>query len=157
VTIDGKKTPIDARMVATGFNLWDMNFPAIEIIGREGRNLGKWRRENRFQAYEGAAVPYFTTIESQMKHMNRLLTEVKKRKAAAFEVTQEANDKFLARMTKDLEDSVFALSSCQTSGSYYFNQHGFNQHGEAAILRPTSTINAFIEAGRIPLSHYDFK
>lgn len=175
VTTGGKKTEIDTLVLATGFNLWDVNFPAIEVIGREGRNLGKWWRENRFQAYQGVAVPYFpnfitlaspysysglsyfTTIESQMKHMSRLFTEVKKRKAAAFEVTQEANDKFLARMTKDLEDSVFALGSCQTSGSYYFNQHGFNQHGEAAILRPTSTINAFIEAGRIPLSHYDFK
>jgi hypothetical protein len=27
--------------------------PAIEVIGRECRKLGKWRRENRFQAYEG--------------------------------------------------------------------------------------------------------
>ena len=67
-----------------------MNFPAIEVIGREGRNLGKWWRDNRFQAYEGVAVPYFpnfltlaspysysglsyfTTIESQMQHMDRL-------------------------------------------------------------------------------------
>lgn len=169
VTTGGKKTEIDTLVLATGFNLWDVNFPAIEVIGREGRNLGKWWRENRFQAYEGVAVPYFpnfitlaspysysglsyfTTIESQMKHLNRLFTEVRKRKATTFEVTQEANDEFLERVTKKLEDSVFALGNCQTARSYYFNQHG-----EAAILRPTSTINAFIEAGRFPLADYDF-
>ena len=170
VTTDGKKTEIDTLVLATGFNLWDVNFPAIEVIGRDGRNLGKWWRDNRFQAYEGVAVPYFpnfltlaspysysglsyfTTIESQMKHMDRLLGEVRRRGAATFEVTQQANDDFLARMTKNLEDSVFNLGSCQTARSYYFNQHG-----EAAILRPTSTFNAFREAGRFPLDAYAYK
>jgi len=169
VTKDGRKTEIDTLVLATGFNLWDVNFPAIEVIGREGRNLGKWWRDNRFQAYEGVAVPYFpnyltlaspysysglcyfTTIESQMKHMNRLLGEVGKRKAATFEVTQDANDEFLDRMTEHLEDSVLKLGSCQTARSYYFNQHG-----EAALLRPTSTVNAFREAGRFPLDAYTY-
>lgn len=169
VTTDGKKTEIDTLVLATGFNLWDVNFPAIEVIGREGRNLGKWWRDNRFQAYEGVSVPYFpnfltlaspysysglsyfTTIESQMKHMDRLFGEVRKRGAATFEVTQQANDDFLDRMTANLEDSVFTLGSCQTARSYYFNQHG-----EAAILRPTSTINAFREAGRFPLDAYTY-
>ena len=169
VTEDGNKTAIDTLVLATGFNLWDVNFPAIEVIGREGRNLGKWWRDNRFQAYEGVAVPhfpnfltlaspysysglsYFTTIESQMRHMNRLFGEVAKRGAATFEVTQEANDEFLARMTERLKDSVFALGDCSTAGSYYFNQHG-----EAAILRPTSTVNAFAEAGRFPLDAYTY-
>ena len=42
-----------------GFSIWDTNFPAFEIVGREGRELGKWWRENRFQAYQGVAVPNF--------------------------------------------------------------------------------------------------
>ncbi len=169
VTSDGNKTTIDTLILATGFNLWDVNFPAIEIIGRDGRNLGKWWRDNRFQAYEGVAVPhfpnfltlaspysysglsYFTTIESQMKHMKRLFGEISKRGASTFEVTSEANAEFLDRMTEKLEDSVFALGSCSTARSYYFNQHG-----EAAILRPTSTINAFREAGRFPLDAYSY-
>ena len=169
VTSDGKKAEIDTLVLATGFDLWDVNFPAIEVIGREGRNLGKWWRDNRFQAYEGVAVPhfpnfltltgpysysglsYFTTIESQMKHMDRLFGEVRRRNAATFEVTQQANDDFLDRMTSNLKDSVFNLGSCQTARSYYFNQHG-----EAAILRPTSTINAFREAGRFPLDAYTY-
>ncbi len=100
-----------------------MNFPAIEVIGRDGRNLGKWWRDNRFQAYEGVAVPkfpnfltlaspysysglsYFTTIESQMAHMTRLFTEMRRQGADVFEVTEDANTRFLDRMTANLDDS----------------------------------------------------
>jgi cation diffusion facilitator CzcD-associated flavoprotein CzcO len=167
VTEDGTRHEIDTLVLATGFNLWDTNFPAIEIIGREGRNLGKWWRENRFQAYEGVAVPkfpnyfslnspysysglsYFTTIESQMKHMTRLITAMRRQGASRFEVTEEANAEFLTRMRRNLDDSVFTLGSCSTARSYYFNQHG-----EATLLRPTSTIGAFREAGRFPISDY---
>lgn len=167
VTADGTKTEIDTLVLATGFNLWDVNFPAIEVIGRGGRNLGKWWRDNRFQAFEGISVPmfpnfltlaspysysglsYFTTIEVHMKHLKRLLGEVKRRGATTFEVTEQANAEFLDRMTKKLGDSVFYLGHCQTARSYYFNQHG-----EAAILRPTSTITAHREAERFPLESY---
>lgn len=167
VTTDGTRHEIDTLVLATGFDLWGTNFPAFRIVGREGRDLGAWWRENRFQAYEGVAVPrmpnfftlnspysysglsYFTTIESQMKHMTRLLTAMAERGATEFEVTEEANAAFLDRMTERLGDSVFTLGSCETSRSYYFNQHG-----EATLLRPTSTLNAFREAGRFPLDDY---
>jgi cation diffusion facilitator CzcD-associated flavoprotein CzcO len=169
VTVDGRRTGIDTLVLATGYNIWDINFPAIEIIGRGGRNLGKWWRENRFQAYEGVTVPrfpnyitlaspysysglsYFTTIESQMRHIARLFAELRRRGARTFEVTQAANDEFLDRVTAKLADSVFYVGQCATARSYYFNQHG-----EAAILRPTSTFNAFREAGSFPLSAYEF-
>ncbi len=169
VTADGRKTEIDALVLATGFNLWDNNFPAIEVVGRKGRNLGKWWREGRFQAYQGITVPafpnfltlsspysysglsYFTTIESQMRHITRLFGELRRRGAATFEVTDRANDAFLERVTDKLGDSVFYLGSCDSSRSYYFNQHG-----EAAILRPTSTVNAFYEADRFPLDDYAY-
>jgi len=170
VTSDGLSTPIDTLvLLATGFNIWDINFPAFPILGRGGRNLGQWWRDTRFQAYEGVAVPqfpnyltlaspysysglsYFTTIESQMRHIRRLCTELRRRDARTFEVTQDANDAFLDRVTGKLGDSVFYLGNCAGSRSYYFNQHG-----EAAILRPTSTINAFREASRFPLGDYTY-
>jgi len=169
ITADGNKTEIDVLLLATGFNLWDANFPAVEIIGREGRNLGKWWRDTRFQAYEGIAIPnfpnfvslnspysysglsYFTTIESQMRHMDRLFTEMKKRGATTFEVKQEANDEFLERMTEKVGHSIFALGSCTTANSYYFNQHG-----EATLLRPTSTLNAYREASSFPVDDYEY-
>lgn len=167
VTADGHKNVIDALVLATGFDVWDANFPAIEVIGRRGRNLGKWWRENRFQAYQGVSVPcfpnflnlvspyafsglsFFNTIEYQMRHMDRLLGEVKRRGATTFEVTEEANARFLDRMTQLLDDSVFRWGNCATSRSYYFNHSG-----EATLLRPTSTRNAVREASTFPLHDY---
>ncbi|WP_228771302.1 flavin-containing monooxygenase [Actinokineospora iranica] len=169
VTADGRVTEIDTLLLATGFNLWDANFPAFEIIGRTGRDLGAWWRETRFQAYAGVSMPrfpnlvslnspysysglsYFTTIEAQMAHMARLFGEMKRRGATTFEVTEAANDAFLDRMTTKLGDSVFYLGDCASSRSYYFNQHG-----EAALLRPTSTVDTRREAGRFPLSAYEY-
>jgi cation diffusion facilitator CzcD-associated flavoprotein CzcO len=169
IVAGGSKTVIDTLVLATGFNLWDVNFPAIEVIGRDGRNLGKWWRDNRFQAYEGVSVPsfpnfltlaspysysglsYFTTIESQMRHITRLFGELHRRGADTFEVTAAANEKFLGRVTAKLDDSVFNLGNCASSRSYYFDPHG-----EASILRPTSTVNAFREAGRFPVDDYAY-
>jgi cation diffusion facilitator CzcD-associated flavoprotein CzcO len=169
VTADGHKTEIDTLILATGFNLWDVNFPAIEIIGRDGVNLGKFWRDNRFQAYEGITVPkfpnflslnspysysglsYFTTIEAQMKHMGRLFGELRRRGETTFEVTEHANAAFLDRVTAKLGSSVFYGGDCATARSYYFNQHG-----EAALLRPTSTLNAHREAVGFPLEDYAY-
>lgn len=169
VTADGRRTTIDTLILATGFNLWDANFPAFEIIGRDGVDLGKFWRENRFQAYEGITVPkfpnflslnspysysglsYFTTIEAQMKHMGRLFGELRRRGEKTFEVTERANTEFLERVTGKLDSSVFYGGDCATARSYYFNQHG-----EAALLRPTSTVNAHREAVRFPLDDYAY-
>ncbi|MFD9705299.1 flavin-containing monooxygenase [Lentzea sp. NPDC059081] len=169
VTANGR-VDIDVLVLATGFDLWDVNFPAFEVTGRDGRDLGAWWRQNRFQAYEGVTVPgfpnylslnspysysglsYFTTIECQMTHMRRLFTAMRARGASGFEVTRRANDEFLERMrAKVSRNSVFSLGQCATAHSYYFNQHG-----EATLLRPTSTIGAQRAAGRFPLSDYDF-
>jgi cation diffusion facilitator CzcD-associated flavoprotein CzcO len=169
ITTDGREIPVDTLVLATGFDMWDANFPAIQVLGRDGKDLGKWWRDTRFQAYEGIAVPgfpnflslaspysysglsYFTTIEGQMKHMDRLLGEVRRRGATTFEVRDPANDEFLGRVTELLEDSVFNLGSCATARSYYFNQHG-----DAALLRPTSTISAHREAESFPLDDYTY-
>ena len=167
VNADGTKTAIDTLVLATGFDLWEANFPAIEVVGREGRNLGKWCRDTRFQAYKGVSVPYFpnylslaspyaflglnffNTMEYQMRHMERLFGELKRRNGTVFEVTEEANTRYLDRMTELLGDSLFTLGNCASARSYYFNPSG-----EATLLRPMSTRNAIKEASGLPLSDY---
>ncbi|MGV0713974.1 NAD(P)/FAD-dependent oxidoreductase [Mycolicibacterium sp. XJ662] len=167
VANDGTKTVIDTLVLATGFDLWESNFPAIEIVGRYGRNLGKWWRDNRFQAYQGMAVPcfpnylslaspyaflglnFFNTMEYQMRHMDRLFGEMKRRNAKTFEVTEHANTRYLDRMTELIGDSVLTLGNCAPSRSYYFDPAG-----EASLLRPTSTRAALKEAAQFPLSDY---
>lgn len=170
IVTDNGKVEIDTLVLATGFDLWDTNFPAIEIIGREGRNLGEWWRAKRFQAYEGITVPkfpnllslnspysysglsYFTTIEGQMKHMGRLFGELKRLGKKTFEVTEEANDAFLVDVTERLGSSVFYNGDCGSSRSYYFNKAG-----EAALLRPKSTAATMREMGRFPLADYTYQ
>jgi cation diffusion facilitator CzcD-associated flavoprotein CzcO len=169
VANDGTKTVIDTLVLATGFDLWEANFPALEVVGREGRNLGKWWRDTRFQAYQGVSVPYFpnflslagpygflglnffNTMEYQMRHMDRLFGELNRRGATTFEITDEANTAYLDRMTELLGDSLFNLGSCATARSYYFNPSG-----EATLLRPMTTRAAVREASRFPLSDYAF-
>ena len=167
VNNDGTTTAIDTLVLATGFDLWEANFPAIEVIGRDGRNLGKWWRDTRFQAYQGVSMPYFpnylslaspyaflglnffNTMEYQMRLMNRLFTEVKRRGATTFEVTEAANTAYLDKMTEMLGDSLWTLGNCASSRSYYFNPHG-----EPSLLRSMSTKDAIKEASEFPLSDY---
>ncbi|AQA03853.1 monooxygenase [Mycobacterium sp. MS1601] len=167
VNNDGTETKIDTLVLATGFDLWEANFPAIEVIGRDGRNLGKWWRDTRFQAYQGVSIPYFpnylslaspyaflglnffNTMEYQMRLMDRLLSEVKRRGATTFEVTEAANTAYLDRMTELLGDSLWTLGNCASSRSYYFNPHG-----EPSLLRSMSTKDAIKEASEFPLSDY---
>ena len=167
VTADGHKTPIDTLVLATGFDLWDANFPSFEVIGRNGRNLGKWWRENKFRAYQGLSVPsfpnflsmnspyafsgfsFFHTVEYMMRHMDRLFGEVQRTGATEFEVTEEANTRFNERMDTLIEKSLFAKGDCTAARSYYFNPDG-----DAKLLRPTSSVNAVREASRFPLDDY---
>ncbi len=164
---DGTKIEIDTLVLATGFDLWEANFPAIEVIGRDGRNLGKWWRETRFQAYQGVSMPYFpnylslaspyaflglnffNTMEYQMRLMDRLFGEVQRRGATTFEVSEEANTRYLDRMTELLGDSLFTLGNCASARSYYYNPAG-----EPTLLRPTTTETAIREASEFPLSDY---
>ena len=169
VANDGSRSQIDTLVLATGFDLWEANIPAIEIIGRDGRNLGKWWRENRFQAYQGLSIPYFpnyfslaspyafiglnffNAMEYQMRIMDKLFGEAKRRGAHTFEVTEEANARFLDQMTKQVGDTVFAVGRCENARSYYFNPHG-----EATLLRPMTARAAIKQATEFPLSDYHF-
>ena len=169
VTTDGRETTIDTLVLATGFNLWDANFPAIEVIGREGRNLGTWWREHGYCAYEGVAVPhfpnfvtlsspysysglsYFMTIEVQMRHLERLFGAVEDRAARTFEISERANAEFLDQMLQRMDDTVFNLGACSTSRSYYFTNEG-----DAVILRPTSSGAARRAVEQFPIGDYEF-
>jgi cation diffusion facilitator CzcD-associated flavoprotein CzcO len=169
VAADGTRAVIDTLILATGFDLWEANFPAFEVIGRDGRDLGKWWRDTRFQAYQGVSMPYFpnflslaapyaflglnffNTMEYQMRHMDRIFGELKRRGATTFEVTEEANTAFLDRMTELIGESVFVVGNCATSRSYYFNPSG-----EPTLLRPMTTRAAVREASEFPVSDYAF-
>lgn len=169
VSNDGQRREIDTLILATGFDLWEENFPAFEVVGRNQRNLGEWWREQGFKAYQGVAIPgfpnlfslaspyaynglsFFSTIEGQMKHINRCLGEMIGRDAQTFEVTEEANDAFVAQMKERVQKSLFIHGQCGGSNSYYYNQHG-----EATLLRPTSTVSGLLAQQHFPIEAYRF-
>jgi hypothetical protein len=99
--------------------------------------------------YAWVGLSWFNTVEYQMRHMRRLFGELQRRGATTFEVTEEANARFLKNVTDRLENSVFRLGSCATSRSYWFSPTG-----EPALFRPTSVRNAVRAQDRFPLSDY---
>ncbi len=168
VACDGTKTEIDTLVLCTGFDIWEANIPAIEIIGRDARNLGKWWRDNGFQAYQGVSIPafpnllslagpyatsglsFFNTMEYQMRHMDRLFGELQRRDATTFEVTEDANDRFSERMSKLLGKTVFRRGDCARSRSYYFSPSG------ETLVRPASTNQTNRENDNFPFTDYSF-
>ncbi|MDP0397870.1 flavin-containing monooxygenase [Tsukamurella strandjordii] len=170
VSTDGTRRLVDTLVLATGFDVWKTNLPALEVIGRDGRDLGTWWRETRFQAYEGVSMPafpnllslaspyswvglsWFNTVEYQMRHIRRLFGELHRRDARVFEVTDAANARFLARMERLLDDSVFVRGDCASSNSYWTNGRG-----ESPLFRPTSVRDAVRSQDTFPLDDYDFR
>jgi cation diffusion facilitator CzcD-associated flavoprotein CzcO len=170
VTRDGKKREIDTLILATGYKVWEKgNFPAFDVVGRDGIELGEWWNANGYQSYEGITVhgfpnlfylaspyaftglSYFFTIEGQMKHIARCLGELRERGKSRFEVRRDAQQEFVDGMKARAGSTVFATGNCATSNSYYFNQHG-----EASLLRLSPTAVALWRAGHYRLDDYVF-
>ncbi|MFL6156921.1 MAG: NAD(P)/FAD-dependent oxidoreductase, partial [Marmoricola sp.] len=170
VTTDGHETEVDVLVLATGFNLWDTNFPAFEIIGRDGKDLGKSWRTSGYHAFEGVSVAgfpnfisqnspysysglsYFMTIEVQMRHIERVFAELAARDAGTFEVTAAADAEFLDHMLERMDDTVFLQGSCSTARSYYYTNEG-----DAVLLRPTSSGSARKAVESFPIDDYSFR
>ena len=169
VTTDGTEHSVDVLVLATGFNLWDTNFPAIEIIGRDGKDLGKSWRTTGYHAFEGVTVAgfpnfislnspysysglsYFMTIEVQMRHIERLFGALADRGAHTFEVTAQADAEFLDHMLERMDDTVFNQGSCGTARSYYYTNEG-----DAVLLRPTSSGHARKAVESFSIDDYAF-
>ncbi|WP_457109097.1 hypothetical protein [Marmoricola sp. URHA0025 HA25] len=86
-----------------------------------------------------------------MRHLERLLGEVRRRGAAGFEISERADQEFLGRMLERMDDTVFVQGSCATARSYYFTNEG-----DAVLLRPTSSANARRAAEEFPLDDYSY-
>ncbi|MFT3923338.1 MAG: NAD(P)/FAD-dependent oxidoreductase [Myxococcales bacterium] len=168
VTRDGQKRSIDALVLATGFRVWERD-TFHSIMGKRGVELRDAWERSRYESYEGLSVPgfpnlfylpgpysytglsYFFTIESQMKHVGRVLGAMRKRKARSFEVTEDAKERFMRGVQKDFGHSVFVEGHCANANSYYFDRHG-----APSLIRPTSTLRAFLRQATFPLSDYRF-
>lgn len=170
VTRDGGRQDFEVLITATGFKVFEPdNTPPFPVIGRDGRDLGKFWVEERYQAYEGTSVPklpnawlvlgpysftgnsWFAMIEYQTTHALRCIREADRRGATSVEVRQEPHDEFFAQVLNRQRNTVFFNNNCGSANSYYFDQHG-----DAPFVRPSLTLEATWRARRFPMAHYEF-
>ncbi len=136
-TSDGRRHPVDAIVLATGFRSTDFLHP-IEIRGRDGRSLEEaWRRGA--EAYLGIAMPGFPNlfflygpntnlghnsiifmIECQVRYLVQCIELLGGRGLSTLEVRGDAMDRWRAECDQSLERSVWA-TSCE---SWYKNAGG---------------------------------
>lgn len=169
LTRDGRRTRLDTLILATGFNIYDHNFPAFKITGRNRIDLGTWWRANRYASYEGITVPHFPNFicmtspfaftglsffdqaEQQTVHINRLLGEMRRTGSTTFEVSETAALQWSERAHTRMGKSLLFTGDCATSNSYYYNEAG-----DVCWFRPTSTRSAVRQQSRFPLTDYTF-
>lgn len=171
VTADGKEREVDVLVCATGYQVFNRKcVPGYELIGRAGRNLGEFWEKNRFQAYEGATVPgfpnlflfmgpystaglsYFTMIDTQSKHMTRVLKAARRRGSDYAEVRQEAHDRDWAKVLRRAQQTVFANGNCAQANTYYVDGYG-----DSPGLRPVTGFEHWLNSRFFPLRDYTFE
>ncbi|KUH87761.1 MULTISPECIES: NAD(P)/FAD-dependent oxidoreductase [unclassified Mycobacterium] len=169
-TTDGANHEIDVLVLATGFNVLDLDnsMPTFAVTGSGGRSLSRFWSEHRLQAYEGASVPgfpnlfhvfgpysyvgssYFALIEAQSRHIVRCLKRARRDGATRVEVTEEANDRYFAEMMRKRHRQAFWQDSCQLANSYYFDKNG------DVPIRPSTTLEAYWRSRHFNLDDYRF-
>lgn len=163
-TSDGEHE-LDILILATGFRILEPIFP---IYGLDGVELDAWWDENRLQAYEGVSVPgfpnffhivgpygfngssFFLLIETQMRHINRLLRRARDTGSTRIEVTAEANDRYWKQMLGRRHNQIFFRGTCGTANSYYFDRHG------DVPFRASPSLEAIWRSARFSLDDYSF-
>jgi cyclohexanone monooxygenase len=168
-TDEGTLHKVDVLILATGFKVFESgNVPPFPIQGAGGVDLEQWWDENRLQAYEGVSVPgfpnffsiigpygyngssYFTLIESQTRHIVRVLRRARKDRATRIEISREANDRYFRSMLARRGNQIVWQDSCQLANSYYFDKHG------DVPFRPSPTLEVAWRSARFDLDDYRF-
>lgn len=169
-TSDGRLHEFDVLVCATGYSVFDPTcMPNFEVVGRGGRSLGEEWARDRYRAYEGATVPgypnfflfmgpysaagasYFTMIDTQSRHMSRVLVEARRRGAARVEVRDEAFRADFRNIERWREDTLLFAGRCDSSNSYYFDAHG-----DTPGLRPVTGGRHWLRSRTFPLRAYRY-
>lgn len=169
-TRDGKVREVDVLITATGYRVFEKgNLPSFQVYGRDGRELGQFWEEKRYQAYEGTTVPnfpnyfgmlgpyaligtsYFKMVENHALHAVRCIKQAHRTGATCVEIRQGPHEAYFKDIQRRQQNTVFVNHTCSSSNSYYFDVHG-----DAPMLRPSTSFEAQWRAKTSPLSHYRF-
>jgi cation diffusion facilitator CzcD-associated flavoprotein CzcO len=139
---DGTEREVDTIIFGTGFHVTDA-FDNLEIIGRDGRNLGKeWATEG-MRTHLGITVSGFPNlffllgpntglghnsvvfmIESQIKYVADAMGLVDRENARAIDVRAGVQDAFNAEIQRKLVRGVWTQGGCK---SWYLDAKGVNR------------------------------
>jgi cation diffusion facilitator CzcD-associated flavoprotein CzcO len=165
-TVDGTEHEVDVLVLATGFKVFEAGFP---VYGVGEAELTAWWEANRIQAYEGVSVPefpnffhiigpyafngasFFLLIETQMRHITRLLKRARQTGATRVEVRPEANERYWRSMLARRHNQIFFRDTCSLANSYYFDDHG------DVPFRPAASLETIWRAERFNLNDYRFE
>ncbi|MBV1883257.1 MAG: NAD(P)/FAD-dependent oxidoreductase [Pseudomonadales bacterium] len=169
-TKDGELHPIDILILATGYRVFEKgNLPSYEVIGTNGQDIGEFWEQERHQSYLGCTVPkypnfytilgpysllgtsYFKTVECNSLHAVRCIKEAKKRNATCVEVKPEVHQEYFEEIHKRQANTIFMNHNCGTANSYYFDVHG-----DAPMLRPSTTWEAAWRSRTFSLNNYSY-
>jgi cation diffusion facilitator CzcD-associated flavoprotein CzcO len=171
-TADGEEREVDALILATGFRLaFDPeNFRRTPVRGRDGFDLATGYQENRLKAYESISMPglpnhfmifgpygwtgasWHVLVQTASTHILRVLGEARRRGASSVEVSEDATERYHAKVLERMTDSLWFSNRCQGSNSYYFDHHG-----DAPYLRPSSGREARKASRSFPLADYRYE
>lgn len=169
-TTDGELHPIDILILATGYRVFERgNLPSFEVIGSTGQDLGAFWEQERHQAYLGVTVPnypnyftifgpysflgtsFFKTVECNSIHAVRCIKEAKKQNATCVEIKKEVHDEYFEDIQRRQQGTIFFNHNCSLANSYYFDVHG-----DAPMLRPSTSMEALWQAKHFPLTNYSY-
>ncbi|HIL23593.1 MAG TPA: NAD(P)/FAD-dependent oxidoreductase [Alcanivorax sp.] len=169
-TQDGRSRRIDTLILATGYKTFEKgNIPSFDVIGSNNINLGDFWHDYRYQAYEGLTIPgypnfyimlgpyaligtsYFKMVEGNAIHLSRCISEANRRGASQVEIRQSVHDAYFRNIQKRQQNTVFLNHNCALSNSYYFDHHG-----DAPMLRPSTSLEMLWRAKHLPMDHYRF-
>lgn len=131
-TADGQQLDVDIIIYCTGYRV--MDFDRIDILGQHGQKLGDVM-EQAPEAYKGIAVPgfpnyffgagpngivlsvtYFSSIETNVECIVRLISEMQDRAASEIAVKPELHKTYNDWLKSRFSDFSWGHSSCN---SYY--------------------------------------
>jgi cation diffusion facilitator CzcD-associated flavoprotein CzcO len=140
VTADGVERECDTIVYGTGFEV-SGNLTRISILGRDGVDLGDTWKQNGIGAHLGIAVAGFPNlfllvgpntalghssmvfmIEAQVRYVMQALDLLRRRDAAAVEVREDVQERFVSDVQHDLDGSVWQ-GGCT---SWYLDAQGRN-------------------------------
>nr|WP_301287339.1 NAD(P)/FAD-dependent oxidoreductase [Sphingobium sp. OAS761] len=166
-TTDGTDHAFDVIIFATGYNLARMT-GSLDIIGRDGRNLGEEWGDEDPEAYLGLTVPgypnYFHMTgpnsgpnhgaginllsEAQIHYVIECLDHLVENGQAAMEPTQGACDAFNARVQAQMPNMIWTHPKAKT---YYKNSKG-----KVIVSWPFRLVDYWRESRAPQLADYDF-